>query len=412
MAKNVKKPTVFISYSHADKRFVDGLANRLKASGVDVWIDTWMIKVGDSITDKINEGIGTSDWLIVVLSSTSVSSRWVKEELNAATVKNIEEDKHAFILPVLIEKCEIPSLLRHRKYANFKDDPEYAFQELLEVIRPEAGATPLSFEPELILIPAGQFLMGSDPEKYKDALEREQPQHTVYLPDYYIAKTPVTNAQYAAFVEATDHRWPKHWKGGKPPKGKEDHPVVYVSWHDAVAYCNWLSKVTGKAYRLPSEAKWEKGARGTDGRIYPWGNESDPERCNSSEGGTGGTTPVGAYPQGASPYGLLDMAGNVWEWTTSLWGEDRSKPEFRYPYDPTDGREDLGAGDKMLRVLRGGSWAGGQIGACCAYRNRYSPNARWSFSGFRIVVSPASPPLASDALHSEFLRERSVPLSL
>lgn len=133
----MKKPTVFISYSHADSHFVDQLANKLKASGVDVWIDKWMIKVGNSITQKINEGIGASDFLIVILSHASVNSRWVREELNAATVRNIEQEKHAFILPVLLEQCEIPTLLQHRKYANFANDPERAFQELLEVIQPK-----------------------------------------------------------------------------------------------------------------------------------------------------------------------------------------------------------------------------------------------------------------------------------
>ena len=132
----MKKLTVFISYSHANSQFVDWLADKLKASGIDVWIDKWMIKVGDSITQKINEGIGASDFLIVVLSRASVNSKWVREELNAALIKNVEQEMHAFIRPVLLEECEIPSLLQHRKYANFKDDPEQAFQELLEVIQP------------------------------------------------------------------------------------------------------------------------------------------------------------------------------------------------------------------------------------------------------------------------------------
>ena len=132
------KPTVFISYSHADSQFVDQLADKLKAGGVGVWIDKWKIKVGDSITGKINEGIGDSDFLIVVLSNASVNSKWVREELNAATIRNVEEEKHAFILPILLEDCEIPTLFQHRKYANFKDDPKQALQELLEVIQPEA----------------------------------------------------------------------------------------------------------------------------------------------------------------------------------------------------------------------------------------------------------------------------------
>jgi formylglycine-generating enzyme required for sulfatase activity len=245
------------------------------------------------------------------------------------------------------------------------------------------------FEPEMILIPAGEFLMGSDPRKDKDARDNEQPQHTLYLPDYYMARTAVTNAQYAAFVYATGHEQPILWEGGKPPTGKEDHPVVFVSWHDAVAYCDWLAEVTGKPYRLPSEAEWEKGARGTDGYIYPWGNQWDEERCNSGEDDEWHTTPVGAYPEGASPYGLQDMAGNVWEWTRSLWGEDDYRASFKYPYDPEDGREDLEAGG--FHVLRGGSFYFDRTAVRCAFRG--GPDDSFSDGedfGFRVVVSPGS----------------------
>jgi len=140
------KPTVFISYSHADSKSIDQLVDKLQASGVAVWIDKWMIKVGDSITQRIDAGIGSSDFLIVVLSRASVKSKWVREELNAATIRNVEEEKHAFVLPILLEECEIPSLLQHRKYADFTDDPEQAFQELLEVIQPELEA-PLPVKP-------------------------------------------------------------------------------------------------------------------------------------------------------------------------------------------------------------------------------------------------------------------------
>jgi formylglycine-generating enzyme required for sulfatase activity len=254
---------------------------------------------------------------------------------------------------------------------------------------PALASTPQPFEPELILIPAGEFLMGSDPSEDKYARDDEQPQHTLYLPDYYLAKTPVTNAQYAAFVEATGHRSPSYWEGKQPLKGKEDHPVVYVSWFDIMAYCNWLSRVTGKAYRLPSEAEWEKGARGTDGRIYPWGNEWDPKQCNCREGGWDDTTPVGAYPQGASFYGLLDMAGNVWEWTLSLWGKGWKswlRPDFKYPYNPEDGREDPKA--KGYRVLRGGAFYNIRSSVRCAYRLRYLRAGRNFGVGFRVVVAP------------------------
>lgn len=148
----LKKPTVFISYSHADSKFADWLADKLRSSGVDVWIDKWMIRVGDSITQKVNEGIGVSDFLIVILSRSSTTSKWVREEVNAALIKNVEEEKHAFILPVLLEECEIPPLLRQRRYANFKDVPEEALQELLAAILPrvtDLGAT----GPTRVLVP-------------------------------------------------------------------------------------------------------------------------------------------------------------------------------------------------------------------------------------------------------------------
>jgi formylglycine-generating enzyme required for sulfatase activity len=185
------------------------------------------------------------------------------------------------------------------------------------------------FEPELIPIPAGEFLMGSDPRTDKNAGDDEQPQHYLHLPDYSIAKTPVTNVQYLAFVQSKGQKPPKYWKGGKPPGDKEDHPVVGVSWEDAMAYCNWLAEAMGKAYRLPSEAEWEKAARGADGRIWPWGNEWDEKRCNTREGGPGDSTPVGQYsPGGDSPYGCVDMAGNVFEWCTTGRG-NRTPTTFR-----------------------------------------------------------------------------------
>jgi formylglycine-generating enzyme required for sulfatase activity len=235
------------------------------------------------------------------------------------------------------------------------------------------------FEPETLRVPAGQFLMGSDPKKDKDAEDDEQPQHTLDLPAYRIARAPVTNAQYLAFVQAAGHRVPEHWEDGKPPGGKEEHPVVLVSWHDAMAYCRWLGEATGRPYRLPSEAEWEKAARGTDGRIWPWGDEWEKKLCNSAEGGPGDTTPVGQYsPGGDSPYGCMDMAGNVWEWTPSVYRD--------YPYDPEDGREDPKAGGPF--ALRGGSWLLNRRIARVSYRSRTHPVSFNGSIGFRVVVAP------------------------
>ena len=235
---------------------------------------------------------------------------------------------------------------------------------------------------ELVRVPAGEFLMGSDPAEDEHASDWEQPQHTIDLPEFAIGKYPITNAQYAAFVQANGHRAPKHWEDGEIPSGKKDHPVRYVSWHDAMAFCEWLSQETGKGFVLPSEAEWEKAARGADGRIYPWGDEfPTAELCNFNDN-VGDTTPVGNYsPEGDSPYECADMAGNVLEWTRSLWGED-------YPYDPGDGREDLEAAGR--RVLRGGAFYDFSRYVRCAFRYYRLPHYRDRHNGFRGVVSPFS----------------------
>lgn len=235
------------------------------------------------------------------------------------------------------------------------------------------------FEPEMIFIPAGEFLMGSDPAEDVLARDDEQPQHRLYLPAYYIAKTPLSNDQYLAFVQATECQPPDHWRGGKPPTGQGDHPVTWITWRDAVAYCDWLADATGRPYSLPSEAEWEKAAswdaETEQKRIYPWGGEWDAARCSTSESDIGNTTPVGAYPEGASAYGLLDMAGNVWEWTRSLYRT--------YLYNATDGREGLGPTGR--RILRGGSFVNTRILARCSYRPGYYPDRLRSY-GFRVVL--------------------------
>jgi len=240
-------------------------------------------------------------------------------------------------------------------------------------------------EPEWVEVPAGEFWMGAGTE----GVENERPQHRLHLESFRISKVPITNDQYARFVKATGHRAPEGWEEERAPEDRGSHPVVGVNWHDALVYCRWLSEVTGKKVTLPSEAEWEKAARGSqDQRVYPWGDRFEASRCNSVELGLRDTSPVGIFPGGASPYGCLDMAGNVWEWTRSLWGKKPEKPDFGYPYDPIDGREALEAGDEVLLVARGGSFVVHPKGDRCAARPRDYPGVRgWSL-GFRVVLSP------------------------
>jgi formylglycine-generating enzyme required for sulfatase activity len=228
----------------------------------------------------------------------------------------------------------------------------------------------------LVWVPAGPSLMGSnkdsDPQVYDDELS----QHEVTLPGYWIGRYPVTVAQYRDFVKESGYDVDED-----SLNDPDDHPVHYVSWRDALAYCRWLSERTDLLVTLPSEAEWEKAARGTDGRIYPWGDEHPTvELCNFGKN-VDGTTPVGDYsPAGDSPYGCADMTGNVWEWTRSLYES--------YPYDPDDGREDLEASGS--RVLRGGSFYDFSRDVRCAFRLSNFPNGRYRDYGFRVVAFPFS----------------------
>lgn len=239
---------------------------------------------------------------------------------------------------------------------------------------------------QLVRVPAGEFVMGSkvgDPLAYDD----EMPQHKVYLLDYFIAKTPVTIAQFNVFARATNFKMPIPVSEVEP---KADHPITQISWHDACAFCNWLSKLKGMWIRLPSEAEWEKAARGPstssgEGRAYPWGNALPQPHHANIEARINTTTVVGAFsPHGDSPYGCVDMIGNVWEWTRSLFK--------LYPYKPDDGREE--SGDLGMRVVRGGSFFSKPNRARCASRLRQPPNNRFEKDiGFRICALIAPPNL-------------------
>jgi len=266
------------------------------------------------------------------------------------------------------------------------------------------------FSMAFVRVPAGEFTMGSNDDNPM-ASYSEKPQHSCQIPaDFWIGRYSVTNAQFTAFVQATHYRttaeeqgsasaydgqkrkntqgadW-QHPRGPKSSlKGKENHPVVMVSWRDAMQFCRWLNKTyvnlsqlpEGCQYRLPTEAEWEKAARGENGNEWPWGNKEPDEKLCNFNGNVGDTSPEEQYsPQGDSPYACADMAGNVWDWTHSLYKE--------YPYNAEDGREDEESSDEL--VVRGGSFASDLRSVRCACRAYGVSDARDHDLGFRVVAS-------------------------
>jgi formylglycine-generating enzyme required for sulfatase activity len=253
------------------------------------------------------------------------------------------------------------------------------------------NVAPQPREPEshspTVAVPAGGFIMG-------EAGRHTDRPFELTLPAYRIGLHPVTNEEYSEFTDDggyterwrsvwTDAGWryiqdfelvaPRRW--GQRNGDEPNHPVVGVSWYEARAYCGWLRAKTARFFALPTEAQWERAARGKDGRCYPWGDRWEQGRCNSAEAGVGHTTAVTQFPAGRSDCGVYDMAGNVWEWCSSAF---RS-----YPYRRDDGREDPDA--VGVRVVRGGSWFARREFAGCAYRNFLTEGMRADHLGFRVV---------------------------
>jgi formylglycine-generating enzyme required for sulfatase activity len=436
---------VFICHSSNDKPAVRELYQKLRAeSWIQPWLDEEELYPGQDWNMEIEKAVEAADAIIVCLTKNSINKEgYVQRELRIVLdFADYKPEGTIYILPVRLEECDPPRRLRAWQYADyFEGQRERGLQRLLISLKRRADSLGLSFEMpmpkkeepieekkpivetpaskqkekpvevkktviekpkplpvpqfstnqkytedgflveivggmEFVRVPAGKFLMGSE-----NGDANEKPQHTVVIPyDYWIARYPVTNELYNAYAKA---------KGIKHPvfgwEKKKDHPVVNVSWNDAMAYRQWLNNVlkaelpSGLVLRLPTEAEWEKAARGTDGLEYPWGNQFDKNKCNTSEGEKGGTTPVGYYsPQGDSPYGCADMSGNVWEWMHSL--------KKAYPYKVKDGRED----EKVsgVRVLRGGSFVFNIRFARCTYRNDFVIYGFSDNLGFRVVASP------------------------
>ena len=244
-------------------------------------------------------------------------------------------------------------------------------------VNPKDGA-------EMVWVPAGEFLMGSTPEQIENLPEQKQisweesaaddewrkaelPQHIVALSGYWVYKYEVTVAQYRKYCVDTGNQMPK-----APDSGWiENHPIANITWQEAASYAAWAGA------SLPTEAQWEKTARGTDGRIYPWGNDYDRSKCNRRANVQIRTEPVGSYPEGASPYGCLNMAGNVWEWCSDWYnGDYYSKSPASNPTGPERG---------AYRILRGGKWRTHIRYYRCSSRLSYPPSYRSYSIGFRLV---------------------------
>ncbi len=250
-------------------------------------------------------------------------------------------------------------------------------------------------EPEWVMVGGGesQVTVYDDENKYFSEKRK-----TVVLPDFKISRVPITNAQFELFITDTGYKAPRFWEDDKPLKGKESHPVVGISWFDAVVYCEWLSGKLGKEVRLPTHAEWQKAAgwdeKAQKLREYAWGETFEKTRCNTEELGVQDTTPVGVFPEGASPYGCLDIAGNVWEWLSD-------EIEDNYPLVNENGQfvdkegnqvseqEDWVWEVQSVRVLAGGSWHDNQSSARVSYRYWDLPHLGFNNVGFR-VVSPVS----------------------
>ncbi len=247
-----------------------------------------------------------------------------------------------------------------------------------------------------IFIPEGDVLIGKNFASPFTG-DRAEPSHTIFLSDYWISKHEITNAQYQVFVNETNRTPPRYWVDGTIPPGLENHPLSNVSWHDAWEYAIWLGDKLNRSVTLPSEAQWEKAARGVDGlRIYPWGNEIDSEKTNicdvncigpgdiednSLDDGFEITSPVGTFPEGASPYGVMDMSGNVSEWTRSWLIPYPINPDFSIIQD----WEAVKTLDENRVVVRGSAWITPDFGA--HYRYHQLPDEKNAYTGFRVVIT-------------------------
>ena len=417
---------VFLCHAAQDKPKVRELLRRLESeSWIAPWLDEEKLLPGQDWDLEIQKAIRAADIIIVCLSRESVSKEgYVQKEFRRALSYAEEKPEGTiYIIPLRLDDCEIP--IRFQQWQWLDYSVKNAWEKLLLSLRlraeklgiahdsgiknPSASIAvsgklhpePSGFTPggrpfymfggmEFVEVISGDFYMGADD------IDDASPQHLVYQLDYdfYIGRYPVTNQEFSLYLRET--RQPVVMA-----KGKAKHPVVNSSWNQIQDYLTWLNEkyrsILPAKYKfvLPSEAEWEKSARGVEGNEFPWGNDFDLKRCNSREGGKADTTPVGTYsPQGDSAFGAADMAGNVREWTRSLGAKlmilGSSIELFAYPYRIDDGREDTYSDIDAEIVLRGGSFKNSQMEVRCAKRTWAKSGSTTNATGFRLAICPVN----------------------
>jgi|GEM_PF-1131396 len=398
---------IFISHSSKDDEEISRLAADLRSKGLQTWVDHENLMPGSDWEEELNQALIRADKMIFFVTKNSIASKEVKAEWNYFLKLRKE------IYPIIAEDgLETPFRLNVFQAFNLRKEGEIDYNRLLAALG-AASLEPTNYDsrtPLLVDIPAGLSKMGSLEHQLLVYRERfpsydqffsETPLHVVSLPMYSIGVYPVTIGEYRKFIEQggyeekhywtqvgweyrKNNEWSEPFQWEKYTSVRSDRmPVVGVSWFEAAAYCRWLTYSTTSElqFRLPTEAEWEKAARGVDGRIFPWGNEWNSNLCNTLEFWNGNrqlatTTEVDYFPPvSASPYGVMDMAGNVFEWCQTLW-----KRTYKWPAN----NDPLAVGE---RIVRGGAYDFWCYSARTAFRYWLNPWDRNLNVGFRVATS-------------------------
>ena len=405
-----KKPEVFISYSADDRSYAKTVADRLRAVGIEPWLDTATLGPWVVVQQEIEAVLSQCRTCLVIVDFDS----HIDVSFFIALKRRIEQGDFR-VIPVLLPGVKwdalsfLPDFLHSVQGLEFQQlmEDDTVFQRVLDVIKGQssdlqpdenerqqnsAAITGGPFSSTLnavviskkiiclpdidwVEIPAGPFIYGE-----------KKTQQTIELPRFYISRYPVTNRQYQTFIDAggySDERWwlnLKKEEAEKPEWKHDNRPREYINWYEAVAFTRWLSAQLGYDITLPTEQQWEKAARGTDGRKYPWGEgynagDANIEVYSAGDDNLQQTTAVGMYPHRGSPYGVMDMLGNIWEWCLNQYDEPMQLDSFRTPND---------------RMLRGGSWDSDDVRTRCSSRKWSYPFTRLDEIGFRVVCT--SPP--------------------